>query len=344
MAKGLATAWDVPLLAVNHMQAHALTPQLVGALRDKTVDKTGNSASEETGIGGLQGPQFPFLSLLVSGGHTMLVRSNSLSNHSILANSGNIAVGDMLDKCARSILPQEILSAQGSDSSMYGPIFEEFAFPGSKDSAGYYYKYTPPASRSDEIKPFDPGHGWTLTPPLALMGKGEVARATYEFAGLNGQIQRLIQDQPDMHVDMRRILARATMTLVFEHLTSRLLFALGSNGKATNNQHRTEVEGQSKLKTVVLSGGVASNMFLRHVVRKMLDARGYTDVEVVAPPVSLCTDNAAMIAWTGMEMYENGWRSDFNVLPLRKWPIDPNADGGGILDAPGWYKAPATKL
>lgn len=133
---------------------------------------------------------------------------------------------------------------------------------------------------------------------------------------------------------MRRILARGTMELVFEHLTSRLVFALQSN---------KHIEQQSKIKTVVLSGGVASNKFLRHVVRQMLDVRGYADLEVVAPPVSLCTDNAAMIAWTGMEMYTKGWRSDLSVLAMRKWPLDPNAKGGGILNAQGWYRAPVTE-
>ncbi|KAI0445973.1 hypothetical protein F4803DRAFT_96923 [Xylaria telfairii] len=72
VAKGLAIAWDVPLLAVNHMQAHALTPQLVGALRDKEMDQARDRGSEEAGDEGPRGPRFPFLSLLVSGGHTIL--------------------------------------------------------------------------------------------------------------------------------------------------------------------------------------------------------------------------------------------------------------------------------
>ncbi|TGJ83693.1 hypothetical protein E0Z10_g5066 [Xylaria hypoxylon] len=343
-AKGLAVAWDVPLLAVNHMQAHALTPRLVRALEEQEADQTQDPTSEGTGDRKLQGPHFPFLSLLVSGGHTMLVRSQSLNDHAILANALNIAVGDMIDKCARMIVPQEILSAENSDSNsgMYGPMFEEFAFPGSKESARYEYNYTPPSCRADEIKIFDSGSGWILTPPLAHVGKS--AASKYEFAGLNGQIQKLMTERPDMDVDMRRILARAAMTLVFQHLTSRLVFALQGDGeKSKNMASGTETEEQSRIKTVVLSGGVASNKFLRHVVRKMLDARGYADVEVVAPPVSLCTDNAAMIAWTGIEMYENGWRSDLNVLTLRKWPLDPNAEGGGILGAGGWYRIPKAK-
>ncbi|KAI0544870.1 glycoprotease family-domain-containing protein [Xylaria curta] len=333
IAKGLAIAWDVPLLAVNHMQAHALTPQLVSALEDTKLDQV-NDLESITGYGGSQGPQFPFLSLLVSGGHTILARSNSPNDHTILANASNIAIGDMLDKCARMILPPEILSAREPDSSMYGPIFEEFAFPGSKESTDYDYNYTPPARRADEIKSFDSGHDWTLRPPLA--NKGKAASSEYDFAGINGQVQKLMLEHPDMDVKVRRIVAQATMTLVFEHLTSRLVFALQSN-------QRTEEQKQGRIKTVVLSGGVASNRFLRHVVREMLDVRGYGDIEIVAPPVALCTDNAAMIAWTGMEMYENGWRSDLNVLALRKWSLDSKAEGGGILSAQGWYRAAMPK-
>ncbi|KAI0861946.1 glycoprotease family-domain-containing protein [Xylaria cubensis] len=329
VAKGLAIAWDVPLLAVNHMQAHALTPQLVSALQDTKPDQPEDLAGRKTGNEGSRNPQFPFMSLLVSGGHTILVRSNSLNDHTILANATNIAIGDMLDKCARMVLPPEVLSARGPNSSMYGPMFEEFAFPGSKESTSYEYDYTPPTSRADETQLFDSGHDWTLRPPLA--DKGKAAASEYDFAGLNGQVQKLMLEQPDLDVEVRRIVARGTMTLVFEHLTSRLIFALQSN------EHSSE---QSRIKTVVLSGGVASNKFLRHVVREMLDIRGYADVEIVAPPVALCTDNAAMIAWTGMAMYENGWRSDLNVLALRKWPLDPKAEGGGILGAQGWYRAP----
>ncbi|KAI0969914.1 glycoprotease family-domain-containing protein [Xylaria arbuscula] len=344
-AKGLSVAWDVPLLAVNHMQAHALTPRLVTALEaqkradDDLLHSEGERGAAETPTPPRISPQFPFLSLLVSGGHTILVRSQSLNDHAILAEALNIAVGDMIDKCARMIVPPDVLSA--ADAGMYGPVFEEFAFPGSQEASSYEYNYTAPVNRGEEIKVFDSGSGWVLTPPLARMGKGEAVASAYEFAGINGQVQKVMLAHPDMDVDMRRALARAAMTLVFEHLTSRIVFALQADDKKAKTDPDTE--RQNKIKTVVLSGGVASNKFLRNVVRKMLDARGYADIELVAPPISLCTDNALMIAWTGMEMYENGWRSDHGVLPLRKWPLDPNAEGGGILGASGWYRVPVAK-
>ncbi|KAI8629444.1 glycoprotease family-domain-containing protein [Xylariaceae sp. FL1651] len=369
-AKGLAVAWDVPLLGVNHMQAHALTPRLVSALRkgEGRSNDEGQPTKDPIAMNRAEdqepNPQFPFLSLLVSGGHTILVHSRSLNDHGIIAQSPNIAVGDMLDKCARLILPPEILSpdnAKLSESAMYGPLLEEFAFPStiagiepgafSNAENKISYNYTAPARRADELVPFDSEFGWTLTPPLANMGKGALAASTYDFAGLNGQVQKIVVSRPEMNISERRLLARETMRLVFEHLTSRLLFSLRngntprggddvnkSRDEANKGGVRTEDGRQNQIKTVVLSGGVASNKFLRHVVRAMLDVRGYTDVDVVAPPVSLCTDNAAMIAWTGLEMYEQGWRSELDVLTLRKWPLDPNAEDGGILGAPGWSR------
>ncbi|KAI1859574.1 uncharacterized protein JN550_011982 [Neoarthrinium moseri] len=335
-AKGLAAAWDVPLLGVNHMQAHALTPRLVaalargGALEDArwrpehglaTVAKR-RMAAAVGGSGDVdhQDPQFPFLSLLVSGGHTLLVHSRSLTDHRILAEAKNIAIGDMLDKCARVIIPASQIA--GVDNVMYGPLLEKFAFP---DDAGQDYPaaygYTAPPRRVDEIQVFDSGRGWTLTPPLS----GTSALA-YDFAGFNSQVQRVVEDRPDMGLEERRFLAQHAMRLAFEHLASRLLFVLRAEGGAA----------YEAVRTVVVAGGVASNRYLMHILRSMLAARGFGHLQINAPPPALCTDNAAMIAWTGMEMYEAGWRSKMDVLAMRKWPVDPRAEGGGIFGAEGW--------
>ena len=100
-AKGLAVAWQVPILGVNHMQAHALTPRLVSAIEAK-------SAGIEAAA-----PAFPYLTLLVSGGHTMLVHSRDLCNHQIYAYTVDIAIGDMLDKCARISYPNMSWTLQG---------------------------------------------------------------------------------------------------------------------------------------------------------------------------------------------------------------------------------------
>jgi glycoprotease/Kae1 family metallohydrolase len=355
MAKGLAVAWGVPLLAVHHMQAHALTPRLMTALKQSQ-----------------QKPAFPFLSLLVSGGHTQLLLSRSLDAHTILAESSNVAIGDMLDKCARLILPRAVLESAGN--VMYGAQLETFAFPpscsSSKPDAAPFaaaaaattsrgansvvpdFNYSPPLKRADEIKRYtSPDHGWTLTPPLV-----ESRQMAYDFSGLGGQVQAIMHKNPDMDEAQRRELARATMRLAFEHLASRVIFALNdpvvqtmaglakrvttttSSSTTTTAEQRDRETGPAsttRIKTLVVSGGVASNRFLMHVLRATLRVRGFGSVEIVRPPAEMCTDNAAMIAWAGMEMWEAGWRTELDVLPLRKWSMDPEKEGG-ILGVPGW--------
>lgn len=327
-AKGLATAWGVPLLGVNHMQAHALTPRLVSALarwpsggEELPIEQEKTNKEDEHAA-------FPYLSLLVSGGHTLLVHSRALCDHAILASASNIAIGDMLDKCARLILPASELA--GTGNVMYGALLEQFVFPSSSQAESYHYEYTPPARRADEIATFDSGLGWTLTPML----KGTTAM-TYDFSGFSSQVQRILEDRPDMPLAERRLLGRHVMRLAFEHLASRLLFALK---KDSDNKDALSADTLKGVKTVVVAGGVASNCYLMHILRSMLAVRGFGHLEINAPPPALCTDNAAMIAWTGMEMFEAGYRSQLDILVIRKWPVDPKADGGGILGASGWVK------
>lgn len=296
MAKGLAVAWDVPLVGVHHMQAHALTPRLVRALDQ------------------LHGPEFPFLSLLVSGGHTQLVHSTALTKHQIVATTGDIAIGNLLDQTARVILPPDILDA--SPDVMYGRLLESFAFP-TED----YTFFEPATSRSDEIAPLPTGYEWTIPLPFR-----NTRRLAYSFSSIHTHVHRIAAANPTMCVDQRRSLARHTMRAAFQHLCSRLILAL---------EDRPELRPAAK--TIVVAGGVASNKFLMHVLRETLRVRGYPDVEIVVPPVKFCTDNAAMIAWTGMEMFERGWCSDLGILPVGKWPMEmEGGDGDGILGVGGW--------
>lgn len=83
-------------------------------------------------------------------------------------------------------------------------------------------------------------------------------------------------------------------------------------------------------------------------MKKYLKARGHPDIELVVPPQKYCTDNAAMIAWTGLEMYRAGWETDMMALPIRKWSLDNNVhiaveenavnSTGGVLGASHWKK------
>ncbi|KAK0703780.1 glycoprotease family-domain-containing protein [Lasiosphaeria miniovina] len=315
MAKGLALAMQVPLLGVHHMQAHALTPRLVDAMA-----RTGDAAAQQQ-----QTPEFPFLTLLLSGGHTQLVLSRSLTSHKVLAEAETTALGNMLDHAARAVLPSAITS--GASDVMYGALLEKFAYPDApaadNSSSGYDYDgYAPPAKRADELTQFDSGLGWKLPAPLSDRRSLE-----YNFTGLGSAVQRAVAGKPDMDEAERRVLARAAMKMAFEHVAGRVAAAAAAAA--------AERAVLAKIRMLVMAGGVASNRFLRHVVRRFLDARGFGNMAIVTPPAALCVDNGAMIAWAGAEMWEAGWRSNdaLAILPSRKWSIDPAAEGGGILSS-----------
>ena len=233
-AKGLAVAWQIPLVGVNHMQAHALTPRLVFAL-------SGTSSNAA--------PAFPFLSLLVSGGHTLLVHSKTLCDHVILATTTNIAIGDCIDKIARLVLPSDILQREGG--TMYGRHLERFAFPnGSGD-----HDYTAPNSRAEEIARKNTKWGWTLVPPLAETRSGSKSKAMeFTFTGLGSAVKRICEGKEMMEDEERIDIAKESMRLAFEHLASRVGWAL-----------RDLKANGSEVATLVVSGGVASNAYLRTV-------------------------------------------------------------------------------
>lgn len=255
-AKGLAVAWQIPLIGVNHMQAHALTPRLVTALESVSQ---GNERQHE--------PAFPFLSLLVSGGHTLLVYSKGLTHHSILASTTDIAAGDVIDKMARSILPPEIIDK--SEESMYGRLLERFAFPNHQG----YDKYTAPSTRAEELSSKPSGWGWALSVPLTNRATG----MEFSFSGLGSAVERICKrKETAMSFNERVDLARDVMRIVFEHLASRVILAL----KAMDENY-TAANNERKIVTLVVSGGVASNQFLRKVYVSIVNSKPFIYLFIV---------------------------------------------------------------
>ncbi|KAL3458593.1 glycoprotease family protein [Aspergillus heterothallicus] len=352
-AKGLAVAWQIPFVGVHHMQAHLLTPRLVHAT---ALPYTPQSATKSTTSTEPQHPAFPFLSILASGGHTQLVTSSSLTDHKILGEATDTAVGEALDKAARQILPAPVL--ENAKTTMYGRLLEEFAFPsGSED----YKDYKAP-SRHEEVERSKAAttSGWSLPIPFA-----QTRELGLSFAFLAPSVKDIIAGKGDtwgqnaeLTDDDRRLLAREAMRVCFEHIASRTIIALEDmcTPPAKPPAYRVRQSTRQKWKpkpdpallpvrTLVVSGGVAANGFLMTILRSHLDSRGFTNVRIVAPPPQLCTDNAAMIGWAGIEMYEAGWRSELSVRALRKWSLDPEREGktdkgeegtGGILGVEGW--------
>ncbi|KAI1963504.1 Mitochondrial tRNAs modification protein [Ophidiomyces ophidiicola] len=346
-AKGLAVAWQIPLVGVHHMQAHLLTPRLATTLEPSAEAITVSKRVE-----------FPFLSLLVSGGHTLLVHSKSIVDHEILASTVDIAVGDALDKIGRIVLPMSFL--KNSPTTMYGKALESFVFPNGKTD---YAGYKPPASRGEEIpRRQNVQWGWSFTLPfsekkiLAFSFSGLVSEGTKQTEDYKAIWKEMNNDGGSaddwLPYDARVALGREFMKVCFEHLASRTVLALQSlqhpsgfehlNKKDRRKMDRKNAKGhaqaKSPVKTLVVSGGVAANQFLRTLLRLFLDVRGFEDIDIVAPPMYLCTDNAAMIGWAGIEMFEAGWKSDLKCRALKKWALDSRADDGGILGPEDWIR------
>jgi N6-L-threonylcarbamoyladenine synthase len=337
------------------MQAHALTPRLVSAL-------------EETATPSIE-PNFPFLSVLASGGHTLLIQSASLTDHRLLGGTADIAVGECLDKVARILLPAELLRT--TKSTMYGALLEQFAFAQSghertdaQDSAnsstsftsrtqasagtascsakqylttsshGYSW-YESPSNHEEAMKRSVTKWGWSLNQPLITAHGGtKVKSIELSFSGLLTAVERVIRYKTDktthkrtkneraiddITLEEKRDIARETMRAAFEHVAYRVVLALQS------------LSDDSAPRSVVLAGGVAANSFLRHILASTLCARGYSDIKLYFPPPSYCTDNAAMIAWTGLEMFEAGYSDPLSIRAIRKWPLNhllnPIVDG-----------------
>jgi N6-L-threonylcarbamoyladenine synthase len=338
VAKGLSVAWNAPLIGVHHMQAHALAPRLTYSLTHS------HNPDAEQKLSGDISPRFPFLSLLVSGGHTLLVYSQSLTEHRILASTTDIAIGDCLDKIARTVLPADILGT--SDIVSYGSLLESFAFDrGYKDHERYAvdYDYQPPQTMGQE---FQKGrkrnqYGWHFPAPLLTRDGKKFKAMEFSFAGINSHAERIVAygsthntpRQNPMPRDEARALAKAAMESAFEHLASRVCLFLEAQKAPADSADMTS-SGENMVTDLVVGGGVASNFYLKHILKNYLKARGFGKVKLRTVTPSLCTDNAAMIAWTAAEMvgvttagadFElDGQKLEANLSmrAIRKWSLE----------------------
>jgi N6-L-threonylcarbamoyladenine synthase len=235
-ANGLAACMDIPIVGVHHMQAHALTPRLDYGLNNKTRDIR---------------PSFPFLTLLVSGGHTILLESTGLTEHKLLAASQNIAVGDCLDKAARELLPREQWGGDGGHVA-YGKILEDFAFPNGEADWDFYH---PPGTAERDARTEKLGgslYDFRLSAPLTQKDR-HLKLMAFSFTGLGTSVERMVRRE-GIDGSLKQAVARELFVAAFEHLAKRIHMAMEQMG-----------DQAKKGIPLVVSGGVASNRFLRHL-------------------------------------------------------------------------------
>ncbi|KAK4058910.1 Mitochondrial tRNAs modification protein [Microbotryomycetes sp. JL221] len=271
-AKALAAAADLPLIGVHHMQAHALTPFLTEP----------------------EPPTFPFLTLLLSGGHTLMLLARSETDFEILATTHDESIGASLDKGSRELeIPLEL----GNGSA--GAALEVFAF--GRDA-------TDTSSHRAE------------TALLNLFPVPFPKQLAFSFSGTRSALHRILNSEPvnEMSEERRKELAKAFMTAAFKQIGKKV--ELGVRHFEREQQKSGEVP--ASLGALVVSGGVASNLFLRRLLRNKLDSMGYESTRLIFPPPSLCTDNAAMIAQVGLSRLLRGRVDSFHMDIKSKWSIE----------------------
>ncbi|EMD37784.1 hypothetical protein CERSUDRAFT_114444 [Gelatoporia subvermispora B] len=263
-AKTLAAALNKPLVGVHHMQAHALTVFLT-------------SPPEEA-------PEFPFLSLLVSGGHSLLLVAFSPTNFRILATTLDQSIGTAFDHVSKMLDIPWIAAGPGAS-------LEQFAKT-AVDEAG-----------SDDI-PFDDIFVTPMKNRLAFSFSATESQTT-TFIAKKGGLQNI-------DTKTRVLLARAFQRGAARQLEHKLTMAL----------KRCRKDGVN-IRHLVVSGGVASNSVIRERLRACLDAASPDEhIALVCPPPKFCTDNAAMIAWASMDRFLSGDTDDYSVELISKWPLE----------------------
>lgn len=247
-AKGIAAATGLPLVGVNHLAGHALTPRLTGGIA------------------------YPYLMLLVSGGHCQFLIARGPEDFSRLGGTIDDAPGEAFDKTARLLgLPQPGGPSVQAEAEQGDP--KRFRFP------------RPLLDRKDCNFSFS-----------GL--KTALLRMRDQVAGEKGGLTR--QDRADLcagfQAAVRDVIAEKTRRAIALYL-----------------------EEKPNEPTVAVAGGVAANTAIRAGLETVCAEMGCA---FTAPPLRLCTDNAAMIAYAGLERFKAGARDGMDLTARPRWPLD----------------------
>lgn len=230
-AKGFALAQNIPFIAVNHIEAHLYAPML-------------------------EFPELepPFLCLLVSGGHTMLVDVKGVKDFRILGTTRDDAAGESFDKTARLLK----IGYPG------GPVIDTLSDSGDPKAVRF---------------------------PRSLL---EPDSLDFSFSGMKTAVLNYVKKHPDPNDQDKANIAASFQEAVVDVLKEKVRRAVVVTGH----------------KQVVIAGGVAANRRLRSELKLMADNMG---IDLFYPPLEYCTDNAAMIAATGVMYYRRGWFADLEI-------------------------------
>jgi len=244
-AKGLSAALGKPLVAVNHLEGHALTARLTN------------------------GVAFPYLMLLVSGGHSQFVLVRGVGDYERWGTTIDDALGEAFDKVAKLLS----LPYPG------GPEVEKAALSGNPKR----FKFPRPLLHED--------------------------RLDFSFSGLKTAVRlaaEAIAPLTDQDV--------ADIAASFQAAVTDIVVA---RSKKAIDRFKAEMAGQQV--RLVVAGGVAANRAIAGGLEKLVEAAG---AELIVPPIKLCTDNGAMVAWAGAERLALGADDGLDFTARPRWPLD----------------------
>lgn len=248
-AKAMAAALHKPFIAVNHLEGHALTARLT------------------------EDVPFPFILLLVSGGHCQIMLVEDVGRYQVLGATLDDAVGECFDKVAKMLgLPYP-----------GGPQIEQIAKQG-------------------DPKAFDF--------PRPMFGQKHL---NFSFSGLKTAVRQTIQKLQAEYEDQLPDKIVADICASFQHTVARVLY------DRIKQAFVYATENYADYKHFVVAGGVAANQHIRYVLQSICEEFKFT---FHAPPLKLCTDNGAMIAWAGVERLQRGLTDPLDIKPRPRWPMD----------------------
>lgn len=248
-AKAIAAAHNLPLIAVNHLEGHALTARL------------SNHAP------------FPHLLLLVSGGHSQILLVKGIGDYERWGTTIDDALGEAFDKTAKLLgLPYP-----------GGPKVEQAAKDGDPKRFAF---------------------------PRSMKGREGY---DFSFSGLKSAVRREAEKIAPLTDQDVADLCASFQAAICDILKDRISKAL-INFKERFPDNETP--------QLVVAGGVAANKAIRATLDEILTNH---QAELIAPPIALCTDNGAMIAWAGAERLAQGLSDPLDTPARPRWPLDPEA-------------------
>ena len=251
--KAIAGSLKKPFIAVNHLEGHALSPKINEKI------------------------EFPYLLLLISGGHTQFLEVKNINKYKRLGTTIDDALGEAFDKTAK-LLGIEFPG---------GPKIEEWAKKGDEN----YFKL-----------------------PKPILKKGG---CNLSFAGLKTAVLKISKELKNENEKYN--LAASFQKTINEILYEKTKVAMDIFLKNKKN----------KKNIFVIAGGGASNMKIRENLIKLSKEKNFLPI---FPPKNLCSDNAAMIAWAGIERYKINLIDNLKFPSKARWPLDASAP---FLKGPG---------